>query len=106
MTITYSLWQGANLLSVDNKANNADELLKVMADLNKLGKNFTYNVRKVEVQQWSFTQTQITSLFILTTYTQAVQQQKSLHGYQWEQLHQYGQLDNGKNNWQSILLNN
>jgi hypothetical protein len=50
MTITYSLWQGANLLSVDNKANNADELLKVMADLNKLGKNFTYNVRKVEVQ--------------------------------------------------------
>ena len=106
MTITYSLWQGANLLSVDNKANNADELLKVMADLNKLGKNFTYNVRKVEVQQWSFTQTQITSLSILTTYTQAVQQQKSLHGYQWEQLHQYGQLDNGKNNWLSILLSN
>jgi hypothetical protein len=49
MTITYSLWQGGNLLSVDNKANSADELLKVMADLNKLGKNFTYNVRKVEV---------------------------------------------------------
>jgi hypothetical protein len=49
MTITYSLWQGSNLLSVDNKANSADELLKVMADLNKLGKNFTYNVRKVEV---------------------------------------------------------
>ena len=49
MTITYSLWQGANLLSVDNSANNADEILDVMKDLNKLGKNFTYNVRKVEV---------------------------------------------------------
>jgi len=49
MTITYSLWEGSNLLSIDNKANSADELLKVMADLNKLGKNFTYNVRKVEV---------------------------------------------------------
>jgi hypothetical protein len=49
MKISYSIWQGANLLSVDNTANNADELLKVMADLNKLGKGFTYNVRKVEV---------------------------------------------------------
>jgi hypothetical protein len=49
MKITYSIWQGANLLSVDNTANNADELLDVMKDLNKLGKNFTYNVRKVEV---------------------------------------------------------
>jgi hypothetical protein len=49
MTITYSLWEGSTLLSIDNKANSADELLKVMADLNKLGKNFTYNVRKVEV---------------------------------------------------------
>ena len=50
MIITYSLWQGSNLLSVDNKANSADELLKVMEDLNKLGKNFTYNVRQVEVK--------------------------------------------------------
>jgi hypothetical protein len=48
MTITYSLWQGSQLLSVDNKANNADEILKVMKDLEKLGKGFTYNVRKVE----------------------------------------------------------
>jgi hypothetical protein len=50
MTITYSLWQGSNLLSVDNKATSADELLKVMEELNKLGKGFTYNVRGVEVK--------------------------------------------------------
>jgi hypothetical protein len=50
MTITYSLWQGSQLLSVDNKAENADEILKVMKDLEKLGKGFTYNVRKVEVK--------------------------------------------------------
>ena len=49
MTITYSLWQGANLLSVDNKANNADELLKVMADLNKLGKKYGAQVGETKV---------------------------------------------------------
>jgi hypothetical protein len=51
MTITYSLWQGSSLLSVDNKATSADELLKVMEELNKLGKGFTYNVRGVEVNK-------------------------------------------------------
>jgi hypothetical protein len=51
MTITYSLWQGSSLLSVDNKASSADELLKVMEELNKLGKGFTYNVRGVEVNK-------------------------------------------------------
>lgn len=50
MTITYSLWQGANLLSVNNKANSADELLNVMTELNKLGKGFTYNVREVDTK--------------------------------------------------------
>jgi hypothetical protein len=50
MTITYSLWQGSNLLSVDNTAKNSAELLAVMAELEKLGKGFTYNVRKVEVK--------------------------------------------------------
>jgi hypothetical protein len=50
MTITYSLWQGSQLLSVDNIAKNSDELLAVMTELNKLGKGFTYNVRKVEVK--------------------------------------------------------
>ena len=50
MTITYSLWQGSNLLSVDNTAKNSAELLAVMSELEKLGKGFTYNVRKVEVK--------------------------------------------------------
>ena len=72
MTITYSLWQDYRLLSIDNTAKNADELLEVMKDLNKLGEGFSYNIMKVEVAQWSSTQTQITSLFILTIYIQAV----------------------------------
>jgi len=50
ITITYSLWQGGNLLSVGNKAESADDLLAVMAELNKLGKGFTYNIREVEVK--------------------------------------------------------
>lgn len=50
MTITYSLWQGSQLLSVDNKANNAEEILSVMKDLEKLGKGFSYIVRGVEVK--------------------------------------------------------
>ena len=48
MTITYSLWQGSQLLSVDNTAKNSDELLAVMTELNKLGKGFTYNIREVD----------------------------------------------------------
>ena len=50
MTITYTLWQGSNLLSVDNTAKNSEEILAVMAELNKLGKGFTYNVRQVETK--------------------------------------------------------
>ena len=50
MTITYSLWQGSQLLSVDNTAKNSEEILAVMKELEKLGKGFTYNVRKVEVK--------------------------------------------------------
>jgi hypothetical protein len=50
MTITYSLWQGSQLLSVDNKANNAEEILSVMKDLEKLGKGFSYIVRGVEAK--------------------------------------------------------
>jgi hypothetical protein len=50
MTITYSLWQGSQLLSVDNKAHSADEILSVMKDLEKLGKGFSYIVRGVEVK--------------------------------------------------------
>jgi hypothetical protein len=51
ITITYSLWQSGNLLSVGNKASSADDLLAVMAELNKLGKGFTYNIREVEVNK-------------------------------------------------------
>ena len=50
MTITYSLWQGTNLLSVDNKASNAEEIFIVMKELNKLGEGFKYHVRKVETE--------------------------------------------------------
>ena len=50
MTITYTLWQGSQLLSVNNKATSADELLTVMKELNKLGKGFTYNIREVDTK--------------------------------------------------------
>lgn len=49
MTIEYSLWQGSNLVSVSNKASSPEEILAVMAELNKLGKGFTFNVRGVSV---------------------------------------------------------
>jgi len=51
MVITYSLWQGSQLLSVNNKANKPEEILAVIEELNKLGKGFTYNVRGVEVNK-------------------------------------------------------
>ena len=50
MTITYSLWQGSTLLAVDQKANKPEEILAVIAELNKLGKGFTYNIRGVETK--------------------------------------------------------
>jgi len=40
-----------HMLSVDNKANNAEEILSVMKDLEKLGKGFSYIVRGVEVSK-------------------------------------------------------
>jgi hypothetical protein len=51
MTITYSLWQGSNLLSVGNKANKPEEILAVIEELNKLGKGFTFNVREVNTNE-------------------------------------------------------
>jgi len=50
MTITYSIWQGSNLLSVDNTANSAEDINKVMTELNKLGKGFSFIVRKVDTK--------------------------------------------------------
>jgi hypothetical protein len=50
MTITYSLWQGSTLLAVDQKANKPEEILAVIAELSKLGKGFTYNIRGVDTK--------------------------------------------------------
>ena len=50
MTITYTLWQGSQLLSVNNKASKPEEILAVMVELNKLGKGFTYIIREVDVK--------------------------------------------------------
>jgi hypothetical protein len=49
MTITYSLWQGSQLLSVNNKASKPEDILALIKELEKLGKGFTFIVREVEV---------------------------------------------------------
>jgi len=49
MTITYSLWDGAQLLGVDFKASSADEMNKVVADLQKVSKGVVAHMRKVEM---------------------------------------------------------
>jgi len=51
MVITYTLWQGSQLLAVNQKANSPEEILSVIKELEKLGKGFTYNVREVEVNK-------------------------------------------------------
>jgi hypothetical protein len=50
MTITYTLWQGSQLLAVNQKASKPEEILAVIKELEKLGKGFTYNIREVEVK--------------------------------------------------------
>jgi hypothetical protein len=50
MIITYTLWQGSQLLAVNQKANKPEEILAVIEELNKLGKGFTYNIREVETK--------------------------------------------------------
>ncbi len=47
MTITYSLWDGAQLLGVDFTATSADEMNKVVADLQKVSKGVVAHMRKV-----------------------------------------------------------
>jgi hypothetical protein len=49
MTITYSIWDGAQLLGVDFKASSADEMNKVIADLQKVSKGVVAHMRKVEM---------------------------------------------------------
>lgn len=54
MKITYSIWQGSNLLSVDNIATNINDIDKLMQQLNKSEQakkiKFSACVRKIEVQ--------------------------------------------------------
>jgi len=48
LTITYSLWDGAQLLGVDYTATSADEMLKVVSELQKVSKGVVAHLRKVE----------------------------------------------------------
>ena len=108
MKITYSIWQGS-LQKGTLTANSIKDIIKIVDEFNSVNPplKFEYLVHKIEqVAQWSSTQIQITSLSILTTYTLAVQRQRYLHGYSLAVLVWFGQLDNGKSNWLSILLSN
>ena len=49
MTITYSLWDGAQLLGVDFKASSADEMNKTVTELQKVSKNVVAHMRKVSM---------------------------------------------------------
>ena len=54
MTITYSIWQGSRLLSIDNIANNIKDVDKAIAELNTSDVaskiKFSANIMKVEVK--------------------------------------------------------
>ena len=84
MKITYTIWQGS-LMKGTLTANSMKEIIATMKDLNDGNTSslkFEHMVHKIEqVAQWSFTQTQITSLSILTIYIQMVQRQRYQHGY-------------------------
>jgi hypothetical protein len=47
MTITYSLWDGAQFLGFFT-ANSADEMNKTLTELQKISKNVVAHMRKVE----------------------------------------------------------
>ena len=53
MTITYAIWQGSVLLSINNIANNIKDVDKVIAELNnsEVAKRvkFSANIQKIEV---------------------------------------------------------
>ena len=54
MTITYAIWQGSNLLAVDQTATSVKEIDELLKELNSsdLAKSvkFSASVRKVEVK--------------------------------------------------------
>lgn len=48
MTITYSIWDGTQLLGTDFKASSPEEMLTFVKELQKVSKNVTAHMRKVE----------------------------------------------------------
>jgi hypothetical protein len=55
MTITYAIWQGSNLLSINNIATNIKDVDKVITELNSsdVAKKvrFSANIQKIEVSK-------------------------------------------------------
>lgn len=49
MTITYSVWDGAQLLGAGLTASSADEVNKVVEDLQKISINVVAHMRKVSM---------------------------------------------------------
>ena len=60
MTITYSIWQGSKLISIDNIATEPKAIDHIIASLNEseLGKikKFTANVMDIKVGKWCYQQ--------------------------------------------------
>jgi hypothetical protein len=55
MTITYAIWQGSNLLSINNIATNIKDVDKIIKELNDSDVankvKFSANIQKVEVSK-------------------------------------------------------
>jgi hypothetical protein len=55
MTITYAIWQGSNLLSINNIATSMKDVDKVIAEINdsEVAKKvkFSANIQKIEVSK-------------------------------------------------------
>ena len=56
MNITYAIWQGSSLLSINNMANNIKDVDKVISELNASDVaskvKFSANIQKIEVNKW------------------------------------------------------
>jgi hypothetical protein len=55
MTITYAIWQGSNLLSINNIATSMKDVDKIIAEINdsEVAKKvkFSANIQKIEVSK-------------------------------------------------------
>jgi hypothetical protein len=55
MNITYAIWQGSSLLSINNMANNIKDVDKVISELNASDVaskvKFSANIQKIEVNK-------------------------------------------------------